>query len=184
MSDFYRVYYDIQNASEDMKMSYISSPSSSEDENVSYMSSSSSSEDEQEETTIQMNHHNPYLTPKFSYVNPDSFLLKNNYVNDENHETSHNKRRKTCNIIFDSPFSKKSKPQNLFNTSLISEKKEKNDVNSSENLNNDDDDNLSIHTGYSCFSFRPDLLDPSLLNSTSSTSNEDLEYSDISDDEL
>ena len=170
MSDFYRVYYDIQNASEDMKMSYISSPSSSEDE--------------QEETTIQMNHHNPYLTPKFSYVNPDSFLLKNNYVNDENHETSHNKRRKTCNIIFDSPFSKKSKPQNLFNTSLISEKKEKNDVNSSENLNNDDDDNLSIHTGYSCFSFRPDLLDPSLLNSTSSTSNEDLEYSDIIDDEL
>lgn len=169
MSDFYRVYYDIQNASEDMKMSYISSPSSSEDE--------------QEETTIQMNHNNPYLTPKFSYVNKD-FLFKNNYVNvnDENDETIHNKRRKTCNIIFDSPFSKKSKPQNLFNTSLIYEKKEKNNVNSSENL--DEDDNLSTHTGYSRFSFRPDLLEPSLLNSQKSTSHDDLEYSDISDDEL
>ena len=173
MPDFYRVYYDIQNVPYD-EISYISS----------------SSEDEQEETTIQMNHNNPYLTPKFSYVNEDSFLFKNNYVNDENDETRHNKRRKTCNIIFDSPFPEKSKPQNLFNTSLISEKKEKNDVNSSENL--EDDDNSSTHTGYSCFSFRPDLIEPSFFNKPTSikttlqksTSNEDLEYSDISDGEL
>jgi hypothetical protein len=170
MSNFYQVYYDIQNAPFE-EVSYISSPS-----------------EDEKETTIKMNHNNnPYLTPKFSYVNQDSFLLKNNYVNDENNQNEHNKRRKRCRIIFDSPFQEKSKPQDLFNKSLNADKKEKKVENT---YSNSDDDNLSIHTVLSCFSFRPDLIEPSFFNKPTpnkttlqkSTSHEDLEYSDISDD--
>lgn len=170
MSNFYQVYYDIQNAPFE-EVSYISSPS-----------------EDEKETTIQMNHNNPYLTPKFSYVNQDSFLLKNNYVNDENNQNEHNKRRKRCRIIFNSPFPEKSKPQDLFNKSLNTDKKEKKDEHTYSNSENDD--NLSIHTVFSCFSFRPDLIEPSFFNKPTpnkttlqkSTSHEDLEYSDISDD--
>ena len=174
MSNFYQVYYDIQNT-----------PS----EEISYISSSSSSEDEQEETTIQMNHNNsnnPYLTPKFSYVNHNSILLQQNSMNDENDDPNHNNQRKRCRIMFDSPFPEKSKPKNLFNTQLTHEEKEKKIV-----INQDD--NESVHSGLSIFSFRPDLIEDSYFNnktpdknviSKKSSDDDDLEYSDISDNEL
>ena len=165
MSNFYQVYYDIQNT-----------PS----EEISYISSSSSSENEPEETTIYMNHNNPYLTPKYSYVNPNSILLRQKSTNDENDDPNHNNnQRKRCRIMFDSPFSKKSKPKNLFNTSLTNENKE-------------NDDNVSTHSGLSIFSFRPDLIEDSYFNnktpdenviSKKSSKEDDLVYSDISDDE-
>lgn len=164
MSNFYQVFYDIQNT-----------PS----EEISYISSTSSSENEPEETTIHMNHNNPYLTPKFSYVNQNSILLKQKLNDDENDDPNRNNQRKRCRIMFDSPFPEKSKPKNLFNTSLTNENKE-------------NDDNVSTHSGLSIFSFRPDLIEDSYFNnktpdenviSKKSSKEDDLVYSDISDDE-
>ena len=178
MSNFYQVYYDIQNT-----------PS----EEISYISSSSSSENEPEETTIYMNHNNPYLTPKYSYVNPNSILLQQNSMNDENDDPNHNNQRKRCRIMFDSPFSKKNKKnklKNLFNTSLTNENKENNIISNHKN-----DDNESTHSDISIFSFRPDLIEDSYFNNKTpdetiiskkkkSSEKDDLVYSDISDDEL
>ena len=203
MSNFYQVYYDIQNASLENKRRKIS---------------------------FYMNDNNPFLTPKYSYVNKKSFLLKKKWANDEDNEYNPNKARKRCKTTFDPPFSKKSKPQNLFNTSLISENNKnicidaninmstntdtnmsKNtdtntDTNMSKNTdtnmstntdtnmstNTEDDDNLSTHSGLSSYSFRPDLIEESFFNDKTlpiidiqqnSDSHEDLEYSDISDNE-
>jgi hypothetical protein len=168
MSNFYRVWYDIQNAP---------------DEPVSYISSTSSSESESEDMSINTNQNNPYLTPKYSYINPNSVLFSKNWNdNDDNVENEHNKPRKRCKIVFTPPFSEKNKPKNLFNTSIISKNKE----------NKEEDDNLSTNSGFSCFSFRPDLLDRRIFHEQrssihpipqTSTDQEDLVYSDISDDE-
>ena len=183
MSNFYQVYYDIQNAS---------------------------SENKRRKISFYMNDNNPFLTPKYSYVNKKSFLLQKKWTNDEDNEYNPNKARKRCKTTFDHPFSKKSKPQNLFNTSLISENNKNicidaninmstnTDTNTDTNMstntstNTEDNDNLSIHSSLSCYSFRPDLIEESFFNDKTlpiidiqqnSVSHEDLEYSDISDNE-